>query len=462
MAARHFSTGTLAGTAAASATGRAILFFPSATDALGRQGVARVINRSVTAGQVSIAAFDDEGGAYGPLRLSLGANETAHFNSHDLENGNPGKGLTGGTGSGQGDWRLEFTSELDIEVLSYARTSLGFLTSMHDTVPRGDRGYRVSFFNPGRNQKQESLLRVVNMGETAATVTIDGKDDAGSSATGSVTVEVQPGAAKTFAAAELESGNAPGLDGALGEGAGKWQLLVESDQPIVALNLLATPTGDITNLSSAPQDAPSFTFDFHRGPQAFVADFADYPPNQAEFFELTSDYRPLPPPLETQSALFISGINHSGGLFMFFKGYIGGLVPGASYVATVSVEIATNTPAGCVGAGGPPGESVWIKAGATALEPLPVLKGSELRMNIDIGNQSNDGEHAVVLGNMANSRSCEEPQQWERKAFPARRISLPVSAPPNGRAWLLFGVDSGFESRTEVYFTRASVAFTRL
>ena len=40
-----------------------------------------------------------------------------------------------------------------------------------------------------------------------------------------------------------------------------------------------------------------------------MAGFADYPPVDAEIYELTSDYRRLPPPLESQSALFITGVN---------------------------------------------------------------------------------------------------------------------------------------------------------
>ena len=220
------------------------------------------------------------------------------------------------------------------------------------------------------------------------------------------------------------------------------------------------PPGRCTG-ANEPTDALTFTFDFNRGPQGFVAGFADYPPADAEFYELTSDYRALPPPLESHSALFISGVNRSDDLFMFFKGPIGGLLPGARYNATVSAEIATNTPAGCIGVGGGPGESVWIKAGASAIEPLPVSDGSYLRMNIDIGSQSGGGAQAVVLGNIANSRSCEQSHQWERKSFQGRPTPVPISIAPNGRAWLLFGVDSGFEDRTAIYFTRVSVTFSR-
>ena len=114
---------------------------------------------------------------------------------------------------------------------------------------------------------------------------------------------------------------------------------------------------------NAPTDALTFAFDFHGGPQGFVAGFADYPPADADIYELTVDYRALPPPLASQSALFISGVNRSDDLFMFFKRPIAGLSPGGRYIVTVSVEIATDTPAGCFGVGGAPGESVWPQGG---------------------------------------------------------------------------------------------------
>ena len=142
---------------------------------------------------------------------------------------------------------------------------------------------------------------------------------------------------------------------------------------------LPSDTGDVTK---------TIDFDFDEGPVGFVAGFADYPPAHEEIYELTSGHRALPAPLASQSGLFISGVNRSDDLFMFFKGPIDGLTPGGSYGVEVSVEIATSTPAGCFGVGGAPGESVWIKAGVTAEEPVAVMDDSYLRMNIDIGKQS--------------------------------------------------------------------------
>lgn len=57
------------------------------------------------------------------------------------------------------------------------------------------------------------------------------------------------GGTLTLTARQLESGI--GVRGALGNGAGKWRLFVESDQPIQVMSLLQSPTPHLTNLSTA-------------------------------------------------------------------------------------------------------------------------------------------------------------------------------------------------------------------
>ena len=225
--------------------------FPAAGDVSGRQGFVRVINNSDTDGEVSIKAYDETERDYETLTLRIGANEVIHFNSDDLEQGSPSKGLSGGTGAGEGDWRLELTSDLEIEVLSYIRTEDGFLTAMHDVAPSAGNRHRVAVFNPGSNRNQESLLRLINPGDAIAEVTITGIDGNGGSGASAVTLSVAAGGSRTVGAWDLESG-AEDLNGALGDGAGKWQLMIESDRPVVAMSLLRSPTGHLTNLSTAP------------------------------------------------------------------------------------------------------------------------------------------------------------------------------------------------------------------
>ena len=184
----------------------------------------------------------------------MGAGETTHFNSDDLEDGNAEKGLASGTGPpGEGDWRLMLSSDLDIEVLSYIRTTDGFLTSMHDVVPVGEDGtHRVAILNPGSNLDQVSRLRLVNTGDDAANVTITGVDGQGESPGSAVRVTIPAGAARKFSAQELEAGGSD-FTGALGDGAAKWRLVVETDAPLAVMSLMHTPTGHLTNLSTAPR-----------------------------------------------------------------------------------------------------------------------------------------------------------------------------------------------------------------
>ena len=241
------TTWSMLGVAAPSA--ELVPLFPAASDEF-RQGFVRIVNHSTVPGTVDIVAVDDAGNAQDDLALAIGPGETMHFNSDDLENGNPDKGLTGATGTADGDWRLELTSHLDIEVLAYIRTEDGFLTGMHDTVPVSADGHRVAIFNPGSNDKQVSRLRLINPGRTPATVAIQGTDDRGQPR-GHVEVSLDAGTAQNIDARELEAGG-DGLSGELGDGVGKWTLSVDADQPIHAMSLLATPTGHLTNLSSVP------------------------------------------------------------------------------------------------------------------------------------------------------------------------------------------------------------------
>ena len=218
----------------------------------GRHGFVRVINLSNREGEVSIVAVDDGGNVFEPVPLSLGARATAHFNSEDLENGNSGKGLTQGTGPGDGDWRLELHAELDLIVLAYLRTPDGLVTSMGEVADRQGRDFLVPFFNPASNWRQASLLRIGNLGDDEAEVTIRGVDDEGLSS-GNVTTRIAGFASRTFSAEDLEAG-AEGLEGSLGRGNGKWRLLVSSPERIFVMSLLETPTGHLTNLSRLPPE----------------------------------------------------------------------------------------------------------------------------------------------------------------------------------------------------------------
>ena len=166
-----------------------------------RQGFVRIVNESSADGTVRVTAFDDAGNAASPIEIRLGANQAFHFNAGDLENGNANKGVNEGVGSpGLGDWRLAVESSLNARVLSFVRTGDGFLTAMHDVLPRDGEGRLAAYtFNPGRNHNQVSSLRLVNTGANAESVSIEGIDDQGASA-GPVSLTLAAGEARTLSA----------------------------------------------------------------------------------------------------------------------------------------------------------------------------------------------------------------------------------------------------------------------
>ena len=216
-----------------------------------RQGFVRIVNESRESGSVRVSAFDDGGYAPDPIEIRLGAGQTVHFNSNDLENGNADKGVARGVGGPvQGDWRLDVETALSVRVLAFVRTDDGFLTAMHDVLPRDDRRRLVAHtFNPGSNRNQESKLRLVNTGENAERVSIEGVDDQGGNA-GPVTLTLGPREARTLSAFDLENG-AEGLAGRLGGGAGKWRLFVTAGDSVVGVSLLDSVSGHLTNISTA-------------------------------------------------------------------------------------------------------------------------------------------------------------------------------------------------------------------
>ena len=249
---------------------------PAASDTA-REGFIRIINHADRAGEVELTAVDDDGNGAGPLVLDINANETVELTAADVENGNPMRGLDTGAGSGSGDWRLELSSDLDIEVLAYVRSGDGLVSSMHEVVAAEDGRHGVAFFNRADAADRAGKLRVINPGEETATVTIRGVDDRGETPGTAVEVSIDPGGARTLTAGQLESGDDT-LTGALGEGTGNWRLTVSADQPITVVNLLEGSAGLLANLSSKAPGAddagryrvPLFPGSSHPSRQGFV------------------------------------------------------------------------------------------------------------------------------------------------------------------------------------------------
>jgi hypothetical protein len=208
---------------------------------------------------------------------------------------------------------------------------------------------------------------------------------------------------------------------------------------------------------SAPGQT-TFSFDFGQGAQGWTTGFSDYPVGQEQFFQLDSGLRTLPPPLDQNSkGVLLSGINHSDDLFMFLTGRLTGLRPDRKYRFRFLVEFATNAPSGCISIGGSPGESVVVKVGASPTEPQPKAVAGGYIMNIDKGNQSQDGTDAIVVGNVANGLTdCGNPV-YTMKTLQNTQGTFTAKTDSQGTMWAIVGSDSGFEGETALYYTKIVV-----
>jgi len=219
----------------------------------------------------------------------------------------------------------------------------------------------------------------------------------------------------------------------------------------------------LTLFSSCKQDeatpAPeNLTYTFEAGSEGWEGGFADYPNDAGveEFYEFAFSHSNLPEPLDiSRGALMQSGSNRSDDLFMFVKRKLTGLSPSQNYQVSIEVEFATDAASGAMGIGGPPGEAVYLKAGASSQEPVKVLDNADnhFRMNIDKGNQSVDGQDMKNIGDFANGT---EKFEYTLKSL---RMASPLLVRTNadGELWVIVGTDSGFEGITTIYYNRIQV-----
>ena len=207
------------------------------------------------------------------------------------------------------------------------------------------------------------------------------------------------------------------------------------------------------------------SFDFRDGVQGWQAGFADYPVVDRPDYEFEAELRQLPEEVGEGTGFWLHSHNSCDDIFMILKRRLGpedGIAANQEYRARFTIRFASNAPSNCSGVGGAPGESVYLKAGATAVEPLAVVdEDGYVRMNVDKGIQASGGPAASVAGNIANGIECEDLADPSDGPYVSlRRVHLheyTVASNADGQLWLLIGTDSGFEGRTGLYYQKIVV-----
>lgn len=77
-------------------------------------------------------------------------------------------------------------------------------------------------------------------------------------------------------------------------------------------------------------------------------------------------------------------------------------------------------------------------------------------MNIDKANQSESGKDMVVIGNVEKIDSEDESFQYKHFETEFR-----VTTNEKGEVWILIGIDSGFESLSQFYFSNIELTLAK-
>ncbi len=207
------------------------------------------------------------------------------------------------------------------------------------------------------------------------------------------------------------------------------------------------------------------TSNFAHGSDGWLPVFTDYNLDESGF-DFLAERRSLPAsvevPFDFRKAYYLQSHNRSDDVFMFLKKVLTahhGVIPNAAYYLNFEILFASNA-ADCIGSGGSPGESVYLKAGGSSYEPVPdLLPTRYISITIEKGNQSEGGRQMGAVSNIANGGSCDEPTYvLLRKHY---RHPFPIHSSPSGQLWIAVGTDSGYEGLTGIYYYQIRVQLSR-
>ena len=207
----------------------------------------------------------------------------------------------------------------------------------------------------------------------------------------------------------------------------------------------------------APLLISSADFDFSQGEQGWGPGFADYPagPDDSILFDLRYAYTDdVPESLLTKRSHMLSGKNLNKDLFMYLKRKVDQLKPNTDYTITFTIELASNLK-NPLSIGG----SVYLKAGATHIEPKSVIEAGNYVLNIDKGDGGIAGEDVITLGDIATPANSTGYAVVTRNNTMANSRYI-AKTNSEGELWLIVGTDSNLEGSTTVFYTRINVVLS--
>lgn len=198
-------------------------------------------------------------------------------------------------------------------------------------------------------------------------------------------------------------------------------------------------------------------YDFSQGIHDWAAGFADFSADPADStaFELKYGYAEPVESLVTKRSVMLSGNNVNQDLFMYLKRRIDGLEPNRYYTLTFAVDLASDLKGAVTSSGG----AVYLKVGASGVEPRTVIDRGQYVMNIDKGNHGVAGGDMISLGDIISTATGATYSLVSRNNTMANsRYTARTNA--NGELWLIIGTDSNLGGIITLYYTRINVVIS--
>ena len=198
-------------------------------------------------------------------------------------------------------------------------------------------------------------------------------------------------------------------------------------------------------------------FDFNQGTHEWTTGFADYPADSSESsaFQLHSSYSEPTESVLTKRSIMLAGNNVNRDLFMYLKKKIDQLEPNKDYTITFNVELASDLNAALPSAGG----ALYLKAGASNIEPKTVIDAGQYVMNIDKGEQVVAGENMILLGDIFTASNGASYSLITRNNTMANSRYV-ARTNSNGELWLIIGTDATLEGTIKLYYKHINVVFS--
>jgi hypothetical protein len=113
--------------------------------------------------------------------------------------------------------------------------------------------------------------------------------------------------------------------------------------------------------------------------------------------------------------------------------------------------------------------AVTVKVGFSVDKPQSrIIEGDDhYRLNIDLGNNAEEGENVINLGDIGSNEliDCDPSSTlFAMKTFDSIRLEemLVIDKDEKGFLYFSLATDSGFEGPTMMLFTQASIIFTQV